>query len=83
MKAWERELVQLISGFESKFGCRPTAILAWRDAYSRIKADWQNVVIRKNGPKIYWKGDEVLRVDAPGDRIVLDGGALFRDYEEG
>lgn len=82
MKHWERELVLLINAFEDEFGCSPTAILAWNDAYSRIKADWQNVVICKGSPKIIWKGIEVLLVDAPGDRIVLDGGVLDRDWEE-
>ena len=82
MTFWERELLQLIAAFEGQFGCRPTAILAWSDAYSRIGADWQNVVVRRDGPKVFWKGIEVLRVDAPGDRVILDGGVLDRDWEE-
>ena len=82
MEYWERELRQLISSFEAQFGCRPTAILAWNDAFSRIRSDWQNVVVQRFSGKVIWRGYEVLRVDAPGDRIVLDGGVLFRDYEE-
>lgn len=82
MKSWERELIQMMIAFEDEFDRRPTAILAWNDAYRRIKADWQNVVLRKGSPKIIWKGLEVLRVDAPGDRIVLDGGKLDLDWED-
>ena len=82
MKYWERELIQLIAAFEGQFGCRPTAILAWSDAYSRIRADWQNAVVHRDGRRITWRGFEVLRVDAPGDRIILDGGVLDRDWEE-
>lgn len=81
MTFWERELLQLIATFEGQFGCRPTAILAWSDAYSRITSDCRNVVRRKYGPALY-RGIEVLRVDAPGDRIILDGGVLDRDWEE-
>lgn len=82
MSAWQRELALLISGFIAQFGCSPTAILAWNDAYSRIRADWRNVVVHKGSGKIVWKGYEVLRVDAPGDRIILDGGVLCRDWED-
>lgn len=82
MKYWERRLALLISGFISQFGCEPTAILAWNDAYARIKADWKNVVTHRGSHRITWKGYEVLRVDAPGDRIILDGGVLVRDWEE-
>lgn len=82
MKYWERELTVLIAGFEEEFGCRPTAILAWNDAYDRFRADWQNTVVYKGSRRVTWKGYEVLRVDAPGDRIVLDGGMLDRGWEE-
>lgn len=82
MKYWERELRQLISSFEAQFGCRPTAILAWNDAYSWIRSDWQNVVVQRFSGKIIWRGYDVIRVDAPGDRIVLDGGVLDRHWEE-
>lgn len=81
MKYWERELWQLISSFESQFGHRPSAILAWRDAYRRITSDCRNVVMHRSGPVIY-RGIEVLMVDATGTRIVLDGGKLDRDWEE-
>lgn len=80
MKYWERELAQLISGFISQFGCEPTAILARHDAYSRIKADMNTVRCRDG--RVIWKGYEVLLVDAPGDRIILDGGVLDRGWEE-
>lgn len=81
MKYWERELFQLIASFESQFGHRPSAILAWRDAYRRITSDCRNVVMHRSGPVIY-RGIEVLRVDAPGDRIILDGGVICRDWED-
>lgn len=80
MSAWQRELALLISGFISRFGCSPTAILAWNDAYSRIKSDI-NTVRRRDG-RVIWKAIEVLRVDAPGDRIILDGGVLDQGWEE-
>lgn len=81
MKHWERELLQMIASFEAKFGHRPSAILAWRGAYSRITADCRDVVRHRNGPVTY-RSMEVLRVDAPGDRIVLDGGLLCQDWED-
>jgi hypothetical protein len=81
MRFWERELLQLIASFEAKFGHRPTAILAWQEAYSRITSDCRNVVRHRSGPVVY-RGIEVLMVDAPGTRIVLDGGKLARDWEE-
>lgn len=81
MKSWERELATMIAAFEARFGHRPTAILARHDAYGRITADCRNVVRQKYGPVLY-RGIEVLRVDAPGDRIILDGGVLDRDWEE-
>ena len=83
MKRWEQELAHMIGRFVDQFGCAPTAVLAWNDAFNRIRSDSLNVVRRKGSPKITWRGYEILRVDAPGDRIILDGGLLCRDYEEG
>lgn len=73
MKAFERRLEKMIFRYALENGRGPTKILAWDDAYNRIASDWQNVVVRRDGPKIVWKGLEVLRVDAPGDDMILVG----------
>lgn len=81
MAYWERELRQMLATFEARNGSSPTAILAWGDAYRRITSDCRNAVRKRSGP-VRYRGIDVLRVDAPGDRIVLDGGRMLCEYEE-
>lgn len=82
MNHFEKQLMIRINNYMVRNGRRPVAILAWNDAYARIRADWQNVVNYRDGGKITWKGYEVLRVDAPGDNVHLLSGLDDYLYQE-
>lgn len=82
MNHFEKQLMIRIHDYTKHNGRRPAAILAWNDAYARIRSDWQNVVVYRDRKTLVWKGCEVLRVDAPGDNVhLLDGldNCLYED----